>query len=103
MTMDFLFSNYNGAIKHVEKVPSLETLISIMNALEILFNIILQDIFLTDYAVKNFLLSERINKFSKENRENIYAVIGHKNTPPFFKIKRRCVFNGFSTDFQAQS
>lgn len=70
-----LTPNYIGAIERGEKVPSLEALIAIMNALGTSANIIFQDVVEVDYIVKTSLLSDKIDKLSKENKENVYAVI----------------------------
>ncbi len=70
-----LTPNYIGAIERGEKIPSLEALVAIINALDTSTNIIFQDVVKADYAVKTSLLSDQIDKLSKENRENIYAVI----------------------------
>lgn len=70
-----LSPNYIGAIEHGEKVPSVEALVSIMNALDASANIIFHDVVKNDYTVKTSLLSDKINKLSKENRETVYAVI----------------------------
>ena len=70
-----LTPNYIGAIERGEKIPSLEALVAIMNALGTSANIIFQDVVEADYTVKTSLLSDKIDKLSKENRENVYAVI----------------------------
>lgn len=70
-----LTPNYIGAIERGEKVPSLEALIAIMNALETSANVIFHDVVEADYKVKTSLLSDKIDKLSKENKENVYAVI----------------------------
>lgn len=70
-----LTPNYIGAIERGEKVPSLEALVAIMNALGASANIIFQDVVEADYTVKTSLLSDKIDSLSKENRENVYAVI----------------------------
>lgn len=70
-----LTPNYIGAIERGEKIPSVEALVSIMNALETSANVVFQDVVEADYEAKTSLLSDKINRLSKENRENIYAVI----------------------------
>lgn len=70
-----LMPNYIGAIERGEKIPSVEALVSIMNALETSANVVFQDVVEADYEAKTSLLSDKINRLSKENRENIYAVI----------------------------
>ena len=70
-----LTPNYIGAIERGEKVPSLESLISIMNALGTSANLIFQDVVEADYEVKASVLSEKIDKLSKKNKDSIYAVV----------------------------
>ena len=70
-----LTPNYIGAIERGEKIPSLQALVSIMNALGTSANIIFQDIVHTDYTVKTSLLSEKLDKLPGESRESIFAVI----------------------------
>lgn len=70
-----LTPNYIGAIERGEKIPSLESLVAIINALGTSSNIIFRDVIEADYTVKTSLLSDKIDKLSKESRENVYAVI----------------------------
>ena len=59
----------------MEKIPALETFITILNVLEVSADVILADVLVTGYAVKDSLLGEKLAKLSKEERERIYAVI----------------------------
>lgn len=70
-----LSANYIGMVERGEKMPSLETFISIVNVLEVSADMILSDVLSTGYTVKNSLLNERMSKISKEDRERIYDVI----------------------------
>ena len=70
-----LTPNYIGAIERGEKIPSIEALVSIMNALGASANMIFCDVVDADYEVKASLLSEKIDKLSNENRDIVYAVI----------------------------
>lgn len=70
-----LSTNYIGAIERGEKIPALETLINIMNILNVSSNVILCDVVKADYDVKASLISEKIDSLSNENKENVYAVI----------------------------
>lgn len=70
-----LSTNYIGAIERGEKIPALETLINIMNILNVSSNVILCDVVKADYDVKASLISEKIDSLSNENQENVYAVI----------------------------
>ena len=70
-----LSSNYIGMVERGEKIPSLETFISILNALEISADMVLADVLKQGYVVKNSLLDEDKQKLSQEDRERIYLVI----------------------------
>ncbi len=70
-----LSPNYIGAIERGEKIPSLETLLNIINVLNVSSNIVLCDVVNADYNVKTSLLSEKIDKLPSNERETIYAVI----------------------------
>lgn len=70
-----LSSNYIGMVERGEKIPSLETFISILNALEISADMVLADVLKQGYVVKNSLFSENMQKLSQEDRERIYLVI----------------------------
>lgn len=67
--------NYIGSIERGEKIPSLETLIVIINALGISADMVLADVVDTGYTVKNSLLAEKLDKISDEDRTKIYDVI----------------------------
>lgn len=70
-----LSANYIGMVERGEKIPSLETFISILNALEISADMVLADVLKQGYVVKNSLLDEDMQKLSQEDRERIYLVI----------------------------
>lgn len=70
-----LSANYIGMVKRGEKIPSLETFISILNALEISADMVLADVLKQGYVVKNSLFSEDMQKLSQDDRERIYLVI----------------------------
>lgn len=70
-----LSANYIGMVERGEKIPSLETFISILNALEISADMVLADVLKQGYVVKNSLFSEDMQKLSQEDRERIYLVI----------------------------
>ena len=67
--------NYVGAIERGEKVPSLETLLVIINALGVSADMILADVIETGYVVKDSLLAEKLDKLSADDRAKIYDVI----------------------------
>lgn len=70
-----LTNNYIGAIERGEKIPSLETLIVIINALGVSADMILADVIDTGYMVKDSLLAEKLSKLSAEDRAKIYDVV----------------------------
>lgn len=70
-----LTANYIGMVERGEKIPSLETFINILNALEVSADMVLSEVLTTGYTVKNSLLNEKISKLSAEDREEIYDVI----------------------------
>lgn len=70
-----LSTNYVGALERGEKIPSLETLINIINALGVSSDMILADVVDVGYTVKDSLLAEKLDKLSAEDRKNIYDVI----------------------------
>lgn len=67
--------NYIGMVERGEKIPALETFITIVNALEISADMVLTDVVDVGYTVKNSILNEKLSKVSPEDRERIYEVI----------------------------
>lgn len=70
-----LSANYIGMIERGEKMPSLATFINICNALHVSSEQILADVLDTGYNVKSSMLTEKISKLSKPEKERLYAVI----------------------------
>jgi len=70
-----LSSNYIGMVERGEKIPSLETFITILNSLEISADMVLTDVVSVGYIVKNSMLNEKLSKLSNDDREKIYEVI----------------------------
>ena len=70
-----LSTNYVGALERGEKVPSLETLIKIINALGVSADMVMSDVIQTGYEVKNSLLNEKLEKLSPEDQARIYDVL----------------------------
>lgn len=64
-----------GMIERGDKMPSFETFIKIANALEVSADVLLHDVLVAGYEVKNSLLNERLDKISREDRAMIYEVI----------------------------
>lgn len=70
-----LSANYIGMVERGEKMPSLETFINIINALEVSADKVLADVTVTGYAVKSSVLNEKISKLSPDDRKRIYDVV----------------------------
>ena len=70
-----LSTNYVGALERGEKVPSLETLITIVNTLGVSADMILSDVIDFGYVVKDSLLAEKLGTLEAEDRKKIYDVI----------------------------
>lgn len=70
-----LSSNYIGMVERDEKIPSLESFIRIVNALEVSADVILTDVVKTGYVVKNSLFTERLSNLSTEDQNKIYEII----------------------------
>ena len=67
--------NYIGMVERGEKVPSLETFITLLNVLEVSADMVLADVLLAGYTVKTSLLSEKIAALSLEEKATIYEVV----------------------------
>ena len=70
-----LSANYIGMVERGEKTPSLETLIRIINALQVSADVILSDVIENGYVIKNSQLNEKLENLSEEERQRIYDVI----------------------------
>lgn len=70
-----LTRSYVGMLERGEKMPSLETFINILNALEVSADMVLCDVLVTGYKVKDSLLSEKLSKVSREERARINDVV----------------------------
>lgn len=67
--------NYLSAIERGEKIPALDSLIEIINALGVSADMILCDVLHTGYEAKDSLISSKLQKLSPEDRARIYDVI----------------------------
>ena len=83
-----LTTNYIGMVERGEKIPSLETFIKILNALEVSSDMILADVLDTGYTVKNSILNEKLAKLAPEDKSKIYEVID--------TLYQICLFNFLS-------
>ena len=70
-----LTTNYIGMIERGKKIPSLETLINILNSLGVSADMVLSDVLDNGYKVKDSLLNEKLEKLVPEDRNRIYEVI----------------------------
>lgn len=66
---------YTGMIERGEKIPKLETFITIANVLEVSADQLLADVLTTGYDIKSSALTEEIAKLTPVERERVYRVI----------------------------
>ena len=66
---------YTGMIERGEKIPKLETFITIANVLEVSADQLLADVLTTGYDIKSSALTEEIAKLTPTERERVYKVI----------------------------
>ena len=67
--------NYVGAVERGERLPSLETFITILNAVGASADVVLSDVLENGYEVKNSLLADRLKSLSKEELTRVYEVL----------------------------
>ena len=70
-----LSTNYIGMIERGEKIPSLDTLIDIMNVLRVSADMVLYEELATGYMIKNSLLADKMATLSERDRERVYDVV----------------------------
>ena len=70
-----LSPNYYGAIERGEKLPALDTFITILNALEVSADLVLADVLKAGYATKNSVLDEKMKDLPESERARIYDVL----------------------------
>ena len=70
-----LSGTYTGMIERGEKVPKLETFITIANALEVSADLLLSDVLSTGYTVKSSEMTEEIASLPPAERDRIYSVV----------------------------
>lgn len=66
---------YTGMIERGEKVPKLETFITIANVLGVSADLLLADVLSTGYTVKSSEMTEQISTLPTSAKERIYSVI----------------------------
>ena len=66
---------YTGMIERGEKVPKLETFITIANVLEVSADLLLADVLSTGYHVKSSEITEAISALPPAERDRIYSVV----------------------------
>ena len=66
---------YTGMIERGEKVPKLETFITIANVLEVSADLLLADVLSTGYNIKSSEITEKIASLSPAERDRIYSVV----------------------------
>lgn len=66
---------YTGMIERGEKVPKLETFITIANVLGVSADLLLADVLSTGYTVKSSEMTEQISTLPPSAKERIYSVI----------------------------
>ena len=66
---------YTGMIERGEKVPKLETFITIANVLGVSADQLLADVLETGYHVKSSSLTETLEGMTPTERERIYCVV----------------------------
>ena len=67
---------YTGMIERGEKVPKLETFITIANVLEVSADQLLADVLTTGYDIKSSTMTDEISKLDSASRERIFKVVG---------------------------
>ena len=70
-----LSANYIGMVERGERSLSLESFVIIANSLGVSADMLLFDVLDKGYAVKNSLLSEKLENLSEDDRKKIYDVI----------------------------
>jgi len=66
---------YTGMIERGEKVPKLETFITIANVLEVSADLLLADVLSVGYHIKSSEMTEEIAALAPFERNRIYSVV----------------------------
>lgn len=67
--------NYLGAIERGEKIPALDTLVDIINVLEVSADEILYGVIKMGYVVQSSIVTEKINKLTDKDKRRIFDII----------------------------
>ena len=70
-----LSPNYIGILERGEKQPSLETLLTLLNQLNVSADMVLCDVLNTGYAIKGSQLSEQLAGCDKKVQGRVLAVV----------------------------
>ncbi|MBQ7898715.1 MAG: helix-turn-helix transcriptional regulator [Bacteroidales bacterium] len=70
-----LSKNYMGMVERGERIPSLESLLKIINALEVSADEILCDVITHGFKVKTTILADKLDNVSPEKQALIYDLI----------------------------
>ena len=70
-----LTTNYIGMIERGEKLPSLETFIDILNALDLSADLVLSDVLLQGHIMKSSTLHEQLSGLTDRDKTLIYTII----------------------------
>ena len=70
-----LSPNYIGAVERNERIPSIETFISIVNALNVSADVIFQELLSNGYCVKSSLYIDKITTLPPEEQKSIYEIL----------------------------
>ena len=70
-----LSKNYLALVERGEKIPSLETFLNILNALNISADEVLCDVVNAAFKVRTTNLSDQMEKVSPQRREMVYRLI----------------------------
>lgn len=70
-----LTANYIGMIERGEKLPSLETFVVILNALDLSADLVLSDVLLRRHIIKASALHERLSDLPEHDKALVYAII----------------------------
>lgn len=73
--MTNLSTAYIGMIERGEKTPSIETFLSIINALDVSADMVLFEVLSTKYDIKTSIINEKIEGLPSKDRELIYNII----------------------------